>query len=709
MGIDEAARRPASLTRPDVSVAIVSYNTRDDLCRCLSTIRDSGTKCALEILVVDNASGDGTPDAVEKDYPEVHLVRNAENVGYSRAVNQAIHAASGRFILIINPDIEVLPGSIDALLAHMHHSPKTGIAGSKLLNPDGSLQYSCRTFYTLSTLLYRRTPLGKIFPQSRVVRDHLMIDWDHDTDREVDWMLGACLMVRTEAIREVGLMDERFFMYFEDVDWCYRMKQHGWGVMYVPGAVMMHVHRRESAAGGGFGNRRLRAHLNSMFRFFDKWNVLLYRIRKHRDATLGATLFAWDVLAVNLAFLGAFEIRTLLREQLRRPVFPIEAYGAFLLLLIAVVLFVNAMQGLYRHPTSRDLFDDAVDLAKGLLFSILVLMASTFLTRSELHSRFMVAVFAPLAFAVMLAGRGGISAVAQKLRRSRFDLTRAVVLGEREAARSFARELESRPVLGYEVVAALADRPGEEERRFRELWDAEGIRELVQRHRVAEVLLVRPTISDREVARLVLLCKRDGVGVRLVSGVADVLPAGLSVSTLLGRPAVDLSSAGGRGALGLGLAIKHGIDRIAGAMGLLFLRPFAFAREMRAVEAKETHDVVHGERGRVFRTRALGDGRLPLAAALGHLLRGEMSLVGPRPRRAEEVAADEELRVLFDLARPGVTGSWRAFAPLELRREEEISLALSALQNQSLLGDLKILLKTLKRPRSTPMASRRNP
>ena len=126
MGIEEATRHPASLTRPDVSVAIVSYNTRDDLCRCLQTIRDSGTQCALEILVVDNASVDGSPEAVEKGFPGVHLVRNAENVGYSRAVNQAIHAASGRFILIINPDIEVLPGSIDALVAHMHQSPKTG-------------------------------------------------------------------------------------------------------------------------------------------------------------------------------------------------------------------------------------------------------------------------------------------------------------------------------------------------------------------------------------------------------------------------------------------------------------------------------------------------------------------------------------------------------------------------------------------------------
>lgn len=703
----DASGRPAALIRPDVSVAIVSYNTRDDLRRCLGTIRDSGARCALEVLVVDNASADGSADAVAEEFPTVHLVRNAENVGYSRAVNQAIHAAGGRYVLLLNPDIQVLPGSIDVLLDHMAASPRTGIAGGKLVNPDGSLQYSCRTFYTLPTLLYRRTPLGKLFPKNRVVRDHLMLDWDHSSTREVDWMLGACLMVRTEAIREVGLMDERFFMYFEDVDWCYRMKQHGWGVMYVPGAVMKHVHRRESAAGGGFSNRRLRAHLQSMFRFFDKWNLVLYRLRKRRDATLGLVLLVLDVLAVNLAFLGAFSIRAALREILERPIFPVAAYGAFLLLLNGLVLFVNATLGLYRNATARDLFDDAVDLAKGLVFSTLVLMASTFLTRSELHSRFMVALFVPLAFAAMLAARAALSGITRRLRESRFDLVRAVVLGERGAAGALADELQERPVLGYEVVAALPDRPDEGERRFREIWDAKGLRELVRRHRVAEVLLVRPTISDREIGRLVLLCRRDGVRVRLVSGIADVLPAGLAVSSLAGRASVDLFSSGG--ASTTERFLKRVLDRGAGVFGLLLLRPFSFFREMHAVSDVETRATLHGEGGRAVRSRAERGERHLLSGALGHLARGELSLVGPRPRLEVDVARDEELRILYDLARPGLTGAWRLLDPERLGREEELSLALSSLQNQSLLGDLKLVLKTIRRPRTTPMVSRRTP
>ncbi|MCA9751397.1 MAG: sugar transferase, partial [Gemmatimonadetes bacterium] len=524
----------------------------------------------------------------------------------------------------------------------------------------------------------------------------LMLDWDHDSVREVDWMLGACLMVRRDAISDVGLMDERFFMYFEDVDWCYRMKQHGWRVVYVPDATMKHVHRRESAKGGI--NRRLLAHLNSMFRFFDKWNTLLYRARKDRDRWLGAFLLAGDLAAVNVAFLAAFLLRTMLQSVLHRPVFTLTAYEPFLLLANLVVLSMCALLGLYRRPSARDTLDDAFDLARGLAFSALVLMASTFLTRSELHSRFMVATFLPLAFAFMLASRALFGAFARALRRGRFDVTRVVVLGERDAAREIAARLEERPELGYEVVASLSDRPGEEERRFRDFWDADGIGEAIHRHRVGEVLLVRPTLGGSELARLALLCRRDGVRVRVVSGLADVLPGHLPVGQVLGRPAVDVGAVAGRP---LGRARRRVFDTILASLTFPFLGPVGWARAVRSPREDEPHEVVRGFGGTTFRRRLAGDRRL--ADSVGHVLRGEMALVGPRPAAPEEVEAREELAVLFDLVRPGVTGPWRLWAGEGLSRDDEVSLAFSYLQNQNPWEDLKIVLRT-RSPR--PQTSR---
>ncbi len=696
------------MSAPEVSIVVVSYNTRDHLVRLLATVSESGTARPYEIIVVDNASSDGSAAMVETDHPGVRLLANDENVGYSRAVNQAIRAAGGRYILILNPDIEVTSGAIDALCHHMEESPETGIAGGKLLNPDGTLQYSCRTFYTFRTLLHRRTPIGKLFPKSTVVRDHLMMDWDHDTVREVDWMLGACMMVRREAILEVGLMDERFFMYFEDVDWCYRMKQHGWRVVYVPGAEMRHVHRRDSAKGGGLLNTRLLAHLGSMFRFFDKWNVLLWQFRKNRDASLGALILAGDLISVNAAFLGAFAMRTLLRSILQRPVFPFSAYEDFVLLTNGVILLVNFALGLYRRPTSRDLLDDAILIAKGLAFATLVLMASTFLTGSELHSRFMVAVFVPLAFGFMLAGRAILGGLARALRRSRFDLVRTVVLGEREAARGMARRIEARPELGIEVVATLADRPGEEERRFRDFWDADGIREIIRRHRVAEVLLVRPTLSGKDLARFVLLCRRDGVRVRLVSGVADFLPGTISVAPLIGRPTVDIGSESG---VRFGRALRRVGDSLLAGGLLLLLGPLAWARALRRPSEGSDAETVYGLEGRVFSRRPVPEGRerSRLPETLGHVLRGELALVGPRPVSPAEVSSGEELRVLFDLSRPGATGPWRLHRHDGLDPEEEVSLSLSYLQNQTPLEDLKIVLRSLAPDRSIPDSRRNNP
>jgi GT2 family glycosyltransferase len=695
---------PAPVTRVEVSVVVVSYNTRDLLRRLLVTVAESGTSRPYEILVVDNASVDGSAEMLTREHPDVRLIANDENVGYSRAVNQAIRAATGRYVLILNPDIEVLPGAIDALARHLEENPKTGIAGGKLLNPDGTLQYSCRTFYTLTTLLHRRTPLGRVFPNSRTVRDHLMMDWDHDTVREVDWMLGACLMVRREAIVDVGLMDERFFMYFEDVDWCYRMKQHEWKVEYVPHSRMLHMHRRESARGGGLANTRLLAHLGSMFRFFDKWNTMLYRLRKNRDLLMGGLLLVGDVIAVNVAFLFAFGLRSVLSTVLQRPVFSLSAYGDFVLLMNGVVLFVNFLLGLYLRPTTRDLLDDAFILAKGLAFSTLVLMASTFLTGSELHSRFMVAVFLPLAFGLMLAGRSALGTVARTLRRSRFDLVRTLVVGERRAAGELAEALEKRPALGHEVVATLPDRPDDAERRFRLFWESDGIREIIRRHRVSEVLLVRPTFSDRELVRFVLLCRREGVRIRLISGAADFLSGHVARVSVLGRPAVDLGWVPGRPLVRI---LRRAFDLVVAGVVLMFLGPKTAWRARRPVDPEESHEKIHGLGGKVFWRRIdPASGAVSLADTLGHVLRGELALVGPRPLSPETVAERDELRTLFDLVRPGATGPWRLNADENLTLQEEVSLSVSYLQYQSPLEDLKIVLRTLALTRPHPDSRR---
>jgi N-acetylglucosaminyl-diphospho-decaprenol L-rhamnosyltransferase len=249
----------------ELSIAVVTYCSKDLVEACLRSIRGTSGDIEHEVLVIDNRSSDGTVDHVRTSFPDVQLIENKHNVGLAKAVNLAFRQTSGRYFLFLNPDIRVHAGAITNLIIAMESDKAIGLCAPKLVNPDGSLQYSCRRYYTLGTLLLRRTFLGRMLPHHRAIRDHLMMDYDHATPREVDWVLGAAFLLRREAIQEQTVMDERFFLYFEDVDLCLRLRKAGWKVMYYPEAVMVHHHQRASAR--VIWNRAKFEHLKSWVKF----------------------------------------------------------------------------------------------------------------------------------------------------------------------------------------------------------------------------------------------------------------------------------------------------------------------------------------------------------------------------------------------------------------------------------------------------------
>jgi len=225
----------------DLSTVIVNYRSRDPLLGCLAALQADAADVAHEIVVVDNSPGDGTAEALRERYPGVRLVTNTENVGFARAVNRGVNATSGAVTLLLNPDCELERGAVTALLEHLRRHPRCAIAAPRIHNPDGTLEYSARSYPDHLTFLFNRySLLTRLFPRNRWSRHYLLTDWDHESARDVDWVSGACMAVRREAIRQVGPMDEGFFMFNEDVDWCRRMNQAGWKVTYVPKARAVH-------------------------------------------------------------------------------------------------------------------------------------------------------------------------------------------------------------------------------------------------------------------------------------------------------------------------------------------------------------------------------------------------------------------------------------------------------------------------------------
>jgi GT2 family glycosyltransferase len=225
----------------DISIIIVNWNTKDLLARCLQCIYATTRGMVPEVIVVDNASSDGSVEMMGEQFPQVTVVANRENLGFAAANNQAIRQAGGRYLLLLNSDAFLHEGAIETMIGHMDGYPDTGAAGCRLYYEDGTLQRSCSTFPTLATELWQALWLDRLLPQSPVFGKYMMTYWDMDHLREVDCVLGACMIIRREAMEQVGLLDEDFFMYSEEVDFCYRLKKAGWQVRFVPDASATHV------------------------------------------------------------------------------------------------------------------------------------------------------------------------------------------------------------------------------------------------------------------------------------------------------------------------------------------------------------------------------------------------------------------------------------------------------------------------------------
>ena len=231
----------------DVSIIIVSWNAKHHLLNCLNSLENTPNGYLQEIIVVDNASSDGSPDAVARQFPQVRLFKNKENLGFARANNIGIRQSSGRYICFVNSDVIVLNGCIENLISFMDKQPTAGMVGPRILNPDRTLQPSCRHFPSVWNNLCWTAGLHRIFPKSRFFSEPFMNYWAHDTVQKVDVLSGCFWMVGRQALNQVGLLDEEFLMYGEDIDWCRRFHQAGWDVVFCPNAEAIHIGGASSA------------------------------------------------------------------------------------------------------------------------------------------------------------------------------------------------------------------------------------------------------------------------------------------------------------------------------------------------------------------------------------------------------------------------------------------------------------------------------
>ncbi len=242
----------------DVTAILVNWNGCALLERALTALFTTTHSVALQVIVVDNASSDGSVAMVQQRFPEVTLLVNEENVGFGRANNQALELAEGRYILLLNTDAFVHDGAVDGMVAFMDAHPDAGSVGCRLSYEDGSLQRSCFAFPTLTTEIWGALFLDRLFPRSSVFGRYQMTFWDMNDTRAVDSLMGACLMVRSDVVKRIGLFDEQFFMYSEEIDLCYRLQQAGLRNYYLPAVSATHL----------WGGSSRRIHRESFLRLY---------------------------------------------------------------------------------------------------------------------------------------------------------------------------------------------------------------------------------------------------------------------------------------------------------------------------------------------------------------------------------------------------------------------------------------------------------
>jgi GT2 family glycosyltransferase len=252
-----------------ISIIIVGYNTKEVIRNCLSSIYQNPSEQPSEIIVVDNNSLDGSQDAIERQFPEVILVRNSENVGFAGANNQGIKISKGKYILILNPDTVLFPEALDRMVAFMEKNPEVGAITPKIWLDERKTLQSCILHpFTIGNYIFAHSPIGRAFLHNWVLKKLWKKDieiWLAEGPLEVDCIAGTCIMVRREVLKTTGRLDDYFFMFFEDVDWCLRMKKTGWRLFLVPDAEIMHmVHQSPS-------DRISEIHRNSQ----------VYYLRKH--------------------------------------------------------------------------------------------------------------------------------------------------------------------------------------------------------------------------------------------------------------------------------------------------------------------------------------------------------------------------------------------------------------------------------------------
>ncbi len=656
------------------SVIIVNYNVKDFLAQALRTIRKSFDYAQQnrpglesEIFVVDNASEDGSVEMVQAQFPEVVTIANKQNVGFARANNVAIARSTGEYILLINPDTLVQEDTIDVMLTAFENNPSIGMAGCKILNPDGTLQLACRRGFPTPWVAFTKiSGLSALFPKTKLFGRYNVTYRDPDHSYEVDAISGSFMMIRRSVYEQIGGLDETFFMYGEDLDWCYRIQQSGWKIYYIADTQIIH-YKGESTRRSNIDE--IRTFYKAMSLFVEKNISQSPIIKGLLNGTIWIrALFAWagrsvqgvvpaliDFLLLNIALVLAEYIW--LGHILH---FPGYAYPAIVivppLILIGIISFTGGYSK-HRLSVSRSIV--------AVIITFILISAITFFAKDFAFSRMVVILFG--AFSLLLIpgwrlvvrlfgrvpGLGGLFKLSPK---------RTLIVGINPFTPEIIKKLRKRIQDSYQIVGIIdvsRRRIGEEVSGIPVIGSITNIDKVVQEYHISDVIFAPDTLSYGEILSVISQSNDRSVNYKLIPTDMEVVIGKGTIDQLDEVPLIEIEYRINRP---FNRFIKRSVDIGLGTILLISIYPF---------------------RTLLFR-RKNRDGK-HWSDAIPEIVTGAMSLVGPPVDTIGDNGAF--------LGKPGLTGLVQMQRTGELDANDIYNYNVYYAKNQSFFMDVEILLK----------------
>ncbi|MEX0721184.1 MAG: glycosyltransferase [Balneolaceae bacterium] len=675
-------------TKPHISIVIVNYKVKEYIANLLNSLEKARQQYKLEIFVVDNASGDNSIAYLQKRYPDVHYIANSENVGFGRANNQAIQQATGEFTLIINPDTLVSEDTLSVLISHMHNHPQCGAAGCKILNPDGTFApESRRSVPTIWSALSKVFGLNYLFPENKLFGQYYLSWLDEDEPSKVPVLSGSFIFWRTKLLKELGGFDERFFMYGEDIDLCYRVQSTDYHIDYVPETSIIH-YKGESTKRGDL--RYIRIFNKALYQFFEKHYSsrysLFFRIFIYISIWLRTALsfltsnvrrtkfVIADLLVLNLSIALGFLIRYGLQGvNILNP----EGLKYLWINVLGSVLYLisGSILGMFRQKA-----DSISTTLKALAITYTGVVFITFFVRNLAYSRlgliigFILGVIFFVSYKLFRVNKS----VTGEHIRGKIRNSRVLVVGEADLSADIISKIHSRPDWNYEVIGNVSVHAESEITSKNQVGSLPQLKDLVRAYNIDQVFFALNSISYKQMLKEISNLQKEEVIFKLIPDSMDFILGKSNVEYLEAIPLVEVEF---DFAKPVNKTLKRILDLIIALpfclLLLICIWPallFAKRELIKVGDLKFYKNISKNKWKNRFRL-------------LGYVISGDLSLVGS----PIVPSASENTNSL----KKGVTGLVQISENRVQSSEDAESFELYYLQNYSVWMDIDIIIKTI--------------